>query len=88
MTPEETGPDLHDSTTGTLMEVGWGSVVTLCRDRDTGNSSSGKQSLVCTSRRLPLVPPNSLQAPVLHHLRPNNQQGRNTAAPPISRLVA
>ena len=36
------------------------------------------------SQRLPLVPPYNLQAPVLGCLRPNNQQGWNTA-PPISR---
>ena len=30
---------------------------------------------------------NSLQAPMLGHVRPNNQQGRNTA-PPISRQAA
>ena len=34
-----------------------------------------------------LVPPNSLQAPMLGHLRPNHQQGWNTA-PPISRQAA
>ena len=33
------------------------------------------------SRRPPLAPPNSLQASVLGHLRPNNQQGRNRATP-------
>lgn len=42
VTPEETGPDLAASTRGTLMEVGWGLVVTHCRGRDTGNSSSGQ----------------------------------------------
>ena len=45
-----------------------------------------------SSWRLPfshqdLVPPNSLQAPVLALLRPNNQQGSNTA-PPIRRQAA
>ena len=56
------------------------------KDKDTGSRSSGKYSLTWALLESPLAPPKSLQAPLLGRLRPNNQQGVNSA-PPISRQV-
>ena len=91
VSPQKPGPDLRADLRGTPGEVGVGCGPIQGQGhwwwRPLGNTPQCELSWRSPFWHQDLGPPNSLQTPVLVCLRPNNQQGGNTA-PPISRQAA
>ena len=82
VTPQETEPDLPASVGGSPEEAG--AAVAHHGHKDSGSRSSGKYSLVWALPDSTVRPTKEPVGSSAGCLRPNNQQGGNSA-PPINR---